>query len=156
MGPQEKIVLHKKGILHVSCRVVLRKVEGFEIVIVELYFRAFRNQESQSRKNIGYLLDDQGDRMLCSHRTPSPRKGHIYPLVFELVLLELFLEGKGPLFESGFKAVPDRVYNLSDKRPLLGSKRADPFHYCGKFALLAEKPDFEGLKLLFASDICKL
>src|SRR5512138_1143812 len=90
VGPEEKIILNEECVLHVPGRVVFGKVEGFEIVVVELYFRPFCHHETESGKDVTYLLDDKGDRMLCTLRAHSPGQGHINPLAFEPLLLQLF------------------------------------------------------------------
>jgi hypothetical protein len=59
MCPEENIIVHKECVLHVSGRMVLGKVESFEVVIIQLDLGALRNLETQASKDLTDFLDNE-------------------------------------------------------------------------------------------------
>jgi len=57
MGAKQNIVGHVQRILHVPGGMVFGDVQGFEVVIIKLYFRAFGYREPQGHE---YVADFSG------------------------------------------------------------------------------------------------
>ena len=56
VGSQQQIPLQIKRVLHIPCRMVFRDIEGREVVVVLLHFRAFRHAVPQSQEEIDDLF----------------------------------------------------------------------------------------------------
>jgi hypothetical protein len=77
MRAQQDIVIDKKRILHVPGGMVLGKVQGFKVIVIEFNLGPFGNLKAESGENLGYLLGDKGYRVLAANRPPPTRQSDI-------------------------------------------------------------------------------
>ena len=77
MGAQQKIVPQVVGVLHIPCGMVLRDVQGREVVVVLLHLRAFGHAVSEPQKEINDLFGGGDQRMAMAHRRAGRRSGDV-------------------------------------------------------------------------------
>lgn len=83
MSPEQAILGDEKGILHVPCGMILRDIEGLEIMIVILDIGAARDLKSHAQKDIDDLIHHQGERVYPTALPAAPGKGDIDFLLAE-------------------------------------------------------------------------
>ncbi len=55
-----------KGVLHIACRMILRKVQPFEIVVVRFDLGSELHREAHAGEDLDQLIHHQCDRMFAS------------------------------------------------------------------------------------------
>ena len=73
MCPQDDPLVHVKGILHISGRVVLRDIQRFKIVVIRLNIRPFGNGEPQGGEDLYDFFQGLGYGMFLTYDRDLPR-----------------------------------------------------------------------------------
>ena len=79
MSAQDDIFFHIKRILHVPGGMVFGNVQGFKVIIIQLYFRTFHNGKPQSGKDIANFTAHLCDGMDSSVPDAPAGKGDVNP-----------------------------------------------------------------------------
>ena len=63
MSTQQSLVVDIECILHIACRVIKRKIELCEVIIIILYLRAFKCRKAKAYERIAYLTIHDSKRI---------------------------------------------------------------------------------------------
>ncbi len=139
MGSEQFPVREIKGVLHVSCGVRGRDVEGFEIMEVVLDLGAEGYGKSQARKNFHHILCKLRHGMDPPPLPAPGRKSYINAVPsFFLCRLRL-LERRPFLCKPGFHFVTKRIHRLTGGGPLFRRKRSKFFQKGRQDSFFSEK-----------------
>ena len=94
LGTKQKLRRQIEGILHIAGRMVLRSVQGGEIIVIGLDLRALVYLKAHGTKNINELVADQGDGVQITglHLLGGHGDVHLLTLVSGLQLLLFHLD----------------------------------------------------------------
>ena len=144
---ENNIIGYIEGVLRITCRMILRNVQGFEIVVVGLDIRTLCDRESHADKNILDFIQNKIDRMLLANRNFSARHRDIEGLALELALEGNCLQTLLVLSQTCFNRRAELVDHLTERRTLLRSEAAHILHQSRDLALFAEIFDADRIKL---------
>ena len=86
LGAEQELIAQIKSILHVARRVVLRRVERGEVVVIRLDLRALVNLKAHARKGFDHLISDQRVRVEIAARNFRARQRDINLLCLVAVI----------------------------------------------------------------------
>ena len=131
VGAEQHLFGHEQGVLHVPGRMVLGKVQGLEVVVIQLDLGAFGDVEAHAAEDGGDVLDGPGDQVPLAP-DPSPAgQGHVQAQ-------PRFRPGQQGLltvFDRLGQILLDPVDQLAHFGPLGGGQFAHAPHQPGQAAL---------------------
>src|SRR5690606_19327785 len=141
LRPQEDLIRDVKGILHVSCRMVRRDVEGFKVVVVGLNLRALNHFKAQPYKDFLDLAQDLGKRVKPTLREPFARQGDIDRLGCKPRRDRGLFKFAPARLEGFVELVPQRIDRLAYDGTLLRRKLSHAAQKDGELSLFPQKLD---------------
>ncbi|OIQ75894.1 hypothetical protein GALL_424370 [mine drainage metagenome] len=145
MGTQHMLVIHVEGVMHGPRRVILRYVQGGEIVEIGLDFGAFGHFETDGVKQFLDTLQGQRHRMQAALGPAAAGQCHVQGFARQLQRLLGGQKSLPPGLQGLFDALLDHVDGSSRSRTLLVRELAQAFEQIGQCAALAHET---GLGLL--------
>ncbi len=138
---QQDVVGDIERVLRVARRVVLRHVQGLEVVVVVLHLRPLDNAEPHADENPLDFPQFGAQRVAVAELPARAGQGHVDFLPLQpargLRLLKLLRARR----KFGFDVRADFVGQLAHGRSLLGGKAAHPLQNGGQLPLFAEVAD---------------
>ena len=148
LGSEEHIFGDIESVLSISCGVVLRKVECFEVVIIGFNFGTFCDGKAHSEEDILNFVENDVERMFLAGGSGGSRKSYVNgfgsKLLFKKMLMDVF-SGLGKVV---FNFGADLVCKLADNGSFLCGEFSHLFENGGELAFFAEIADSEFLKSL--------
>ena len=138
---EHHVIRNIEGVLRVARGVVLRDVERFEVIVVELDLRAFRDREAEADEDLLELVEHDVQRVLLADDDFLARQGDVDGLRLELLREGGLSDGLLPLFDDGLNLGAHVVDHLADGRALLGRNVLHALEQGGQLALFAEELD---------------
>ena len=147
----------KEGVLHVTRGMVLRKVEGFEVVVIELDLGPFGYLKAECRQRFRVISSvTRVIGCLVAEWPATTRQGHIDSFSsagFRLFWPRGFESRRLRIASSSWSLTELTTWPMSGRSS--GESDADPLHDGGKRTLLPEVLDPQFLKLFFGCDTGK-
>ena len=144
---ENDVVGYIEGVLRIACRMILRNVQGFEIVVVGLDIRTLCDRESHADKDILDFIQNKIDRMLLADRNFSARHRDIQCLALELALEGNCFQTLLVLSQARFNRRAEVIDHLTKRRTFLRREAAHILHQSRDLALFAEVFDADRIKL---------
>src|SRR5699024_5001606 len=133
-----------EGVMHGARRMMRRKIQRLEIVVIVLDLRPGSNLETQPLENIEQTIEGAIDRMTAARIDRAPRQGDVDGLRVQ-ARVEALARQHGAAFADGlFERMLGAVDLLTSLTPLFRRQLPQTLELCGERPLLAEKahPDF--------------
>ena len=117
-----RIAIYEEGVLHVSCRVIVRKIKGGEIVPVVLNLRSFCYGKADLLKNADDAIEYYGKWMPSARYKRITGQGKVMRLIGRLILcIKYLLE----FFQTSLCAILEFVQGFSQFPLLLTGKATE-------------------------------
>src|SRR5262249_12456005 len=120
MGSEHSVIGNKKSVLHVARRMIFRKIQRCEIMVIIFDVWSARDFESHAPENVDDLVDNLRNGMGISLYWARSWKRNVYALFGKSLGFGLLFDRFEPPFQRFLEGPPELVQPLALPRPLLG------------------------------------
>ncbi len=146
LGHGLALLLHPEGVVSGARGVAGRRVQGGEVVVVELDLGALGDAVAQTGEDVLDLAHRLADEVLVTGREGDTGEGDVEALVLEGGAQGGLLELGLALLDQRLEDPADHVAALAEQRAVLGRRRRDRAQHLGERALAAEHGDADLLE----------
>ncbi len=138
---QHDLVADEERVVKRPGRMIGGRVEGFEVVVLGLYLRAFDHVVTHADEDVLDLALGLGDQMQVPKGRRPPGQTDIHPLLLEPVHQLLGLQFKSARLDRGLQVLADEVSHLPHFGPLFGGKVGDGAQKQDEIGLPSQETD---------------
>jgi hypothetical protein len=147
MGAQQPIAPQIKGVLHVPGGVMLRDVQGAEVVVVGFDLGSFRHPVAEAGKDVDDLLDRADQRVALAGGAIAAGGGHIQPFPLQPLVQGALLHRFKALIQQRLHQFLEPVGPLTHQGPLLPRQLAHRPEHRRQTSFLAQQAHPQILEL---------